>query len=308
MSSLTPQLQQHCQQCDPEERKDIVAYCCYMAAADKRLQKSEVATVQEIAGQLNVDQAEVSRLARRVREGRQRVRVPRSDTGRKLMIELAVQLAAADAHLDARERVAIDRLATHLKIPPEQVQTALDAAMQTKQPRAIPPVPSPPQSPATEPRSATVAEALSPSNQVPSNQLPSPQTPEPQGFFARLFDSLTANIQVVDLEAKLYPQPFQPGMRKLGELEYTLTRGGNAELEIELKDLTRYLELPAGESLTVVVDGNLISEIHIYAGGSEQTLHGDTNSNPPFPTFSAGQTAEILHLGKTILAGEFKND
>lgn len=275
---LTPAIIDYCQRCTDDEGRSIVAYCCHLSLVDQSVQRMEVDFVRAIADQLQISPAETAQMARKARRRRLKIKMPKSQAARKLLFHLALRMAVADQQIDARERSAIDRLAGQLRISSNAVESELQKLRGTTQ------VTPPPVTRAVE----TTAEASKRS------------VAKPKGFFSSLFDSLAREWVVEDLEADLFQRQDAGATEKKGEVEYTLTRDGDVELEIELNQI----DLPANETVSVIVAGRHVCDIVIPVGRVDETIRAKEGEG--IPQVAIGDSAAIQHRGKTLLAGVFE--
>ena len=82
------------------------------------------------------------------------------------------------------------------------------------------------------------------------------------------------------------------------------TRFGDGVQELEVK--AKGLDLPDGERVELVVDGEVLLEIEVERGRAK--VEFDTDSGRHVPEVSAGQTVQIRHGGETLLEGDFYLD
>jgi len=102
-------------------------------------------------------------------------------------------------------------------------------------------------------------------------------------------------------EARLSPPAGGPGDAR-GKIERTRFGDGVEELEVKAKGL----ELPDGETVELVVDGEVLLEIEVERGKAKTEF--DTDSGRAVPVVSADQAVRIRHDGRTLLAGSFYLD
>lgn len=130
------------------------------------------------------------------------------------------------------------------------------------------------------------------------------QEQQPKGLFARIVHAIQGGMIVEELEADLYLKGGDVNTsRKMGELEYTRHKNGNAELEI---DISYRMKFEDGEELTVLVHGIEVCRIPARTRDTEVTLR--TKQGHEIPPIHPGDPAQIMHLGQVILEGVFRID
>ena len=277
---LSQKLKQYSAQCSPSDHRTVLAYCCHLTFADRQLRKREVDFVRALTDEFGVDPQLPAALARKARRGRLKIMMPKSQAARLLLFHVALESASIDGELDARERNAIDKLAGLLQVPNAVVDAEL-AKLTTNE------------------QDATAGNAPPAAKPVVAK----PETPaEPKGFFAQIVDFLTSGVVVADLEAKLYPAGETPLPRRCGEIEFTRTKGGRAELEVELKRLPPNTPAP----LSVFIDGQHVCVVTPVGDRIDQTF--TYASDQAVPSVAAGHIAEVRHQGQVLFHGEFHLD
>ena len=281
---LSPTIIKYCQRCSDDERKAIVAYCCYLSYADRSIRRWEVDIVRAIADEMGITPEATAKMARKVRKNRLKIKKPKSRSARKLLFHLALRLAVADNRLDSRERSAIDKLAEQLRISDEIVENELQRVQSTP--------------PADDPLS--ILKNVTAQSDQPEKDVQRPLAESPKRTLTSVVESLSRDWVEEDLEADLFPYPKQPDAHRKGEVEYSLTMNGNAELEIELDDI----DVPTNETLSLIIAGKPVSEIVVPSGRIEHRMRAQDND--PIPKVTRGDSAEIQHRGKAILTGTFE--
>jgi len=283
----------YCKRCSDDERSSIVAYCCHLTFSDKSVRRTEVEFVRAIAKQMGVSPKETGKMARKARRHRLKIRTPKSRSGRNLLFHLALRMAVADARADVRERMAIDRLASKLRISPDTV----DKEMQKLQKKT---------SPAPD---ATVRQPV-----ATSSDSPQPASTHGDGSAPSRLESLNRDLVAETLQADLFEQspveqsPVEQGsiqdggetLISKGEMEYTLTPDGDVELEIELDGI----DLPVDETLAVIIAGQHVCDLVIPMGPIEKTIRAKRHEF--IPEVALGNPVEVHYRQKPILGGVFR--
>ena len=108
---------------------------------------------------------------------------------------------------------------------------------------------------------------------------------------------------VEDYEAKLGPTNANE-YAKLGrgEVERELFGDGNIELEIKFNGTN----IPDGSLVTLIINGSRIEDFKVRRGSVYEKIN--SKSGATIPPVKAGDTAEIMFDGTSILAGTFYLD
>jgi hypothetical protein len=85
-----------------------------------------------------------------------------------------------------------------------------------------------------------------------------------------------------------------------GEAEFELYQSGNRELEVEIEDVN----LPAGTSLTAVIDGNTVGQIVLEADRRGR-LKLKTELGQAVPNVNAGSTVQVRNGNTILVSGVF---
>ena len=279
---LSPRIKSYCQQCTPGERRIALAYCSYLACADRQLRRMEIQFIRALAEEAGETEELLADYAKRARRGKLKIRMPKSQVARSLLFQVALAVVAVDGQIDPRERKAIDRLAKLLGLSSEIVDAELGEL--TNNVTAIP-------------TSKTV---------VPSKPGdPRPEIghePERQGFFEQIVEFFTSHVVIEDYEAKLYPVDKAIPTHKVGEVEFSRRKNGQVEIEVELKRL----EPPTATSLSVFLNEQHFRDVNPVGGRFDETFV--FNAGEPSPAISPGMTAEIRHGTNVLLRGQFVID
>ncbi len=258
---LTPTIIDYSTRCTQEEKSAIVAYCCHLAFSDKTIRRLEVEFVEAIAGQMQVGDRELRKMAGKARRRRLKIKTPASHAARSLLFHLAMRTAMADTQASDRERSALKHLADKLRISAEVVNQELNKIQQ----RCMLPSEKP-------------ASQLARSK----NKADKPAAPE-----VSVFESLSQNMVAETLRATLTCAEFSSAPRKPAELVYTLTSDGDTELEL----IGSGFRLPAGETFSVIIDGKQLCEIDSPLSQHTQPIKVKQQAIPQ--KFTAGDSVVI---------------
>ncbi len=271
-AALSPTIVKFAERCPAEDRRGVLAYCCYLTLKDRQLRSAEVDFVRALADALGADPELPAHLTGKARRGSLRVKMPASEAARSLLFQVAIEGASIDGQLDDREDNAIRTLAGQLGIASETVDAQL-AHLTLVEP-------------------AAALQETSPS-----------ESEQPQGFFAGLVKWFTDNLVIDDYEAKLYEPGALAGARKFGEVEFTRRKSGRVEFEVELK----HLSTPLPEVLTVHIAGRQVCEVRPTAARFEQRFDFD-EANNPLPEIVEGTEVQLHNAGEVMFRGEFQLD
>lgn len=106
-----------------------------------------------------------------------------------------------------------------------------------------------------------------------------------------------------DFEAKLIPtneNEFAKSGR--GEVERELYSDGNAELKLQFSGTN----IPDGSSVNLHINGNIVKDYKVNKGRVYEKIN--TKSGATVPTVKAGDEAEVIYNGQTVLSGTFYPD
>lgn len=127
MTTISNTIRERCVNFSRQERKTVLAYCCYVVFLDKSVRQAEVQTINQVAKDLEIEEQKVRKYVRKARRRRLKVRRPKSEAVCNLLLLLAIQLACADNVIDPRERDALRRLAKQLNVDPSIVDDKLNS-------------------------------------------------------------------------------------------------------------------------------------------------------------------------------------
>ena len=109
------------------------------------------------------------------------------------------------------------------------------------------------------------------------------------------------NVQVIDLEAKLFPTP-DCNFGGKGEVELEVFKAGHAKMEIDIK----HTVIPDGTPVDFVANGLVFATITPFRGyASERFSFDETQS---YPEFAEGDIVEMQVAGQTCYTGMFQRD
>lgn len=266
---LTPTIIKYCNRCTKNERSAIVAYCCHLAFSDKSLRRREVEFVEAIANQMEVPIHELRKMARKARRRRLKIKTPASSGARNLLFHLAMRTAISDTRTDAREQSALEHLAHQLRIPPEVAERELHK-LQDKFIR-------PPE--------------------TPSQPAPLECNARTENYATGIIESLTQNMVIETLIAKLTCPELSSAAQEVAELIYTITSKGEIELEFDGGGL----HLPACEKYSVFISDTHICELTSPLNQHTQPIKISRKNCPQ--QFTIGDSVVLRCKEITLLSG-----
>lgn len=116
------------EQCDGEEREEILFAAYYVAFADGRFWR-EKPLLDRICGELDVPGKTAHRLKNRAARRPTKLTLPDSQAARQLAYHYALAVAASDGKLTGRERQIAEMLGSHLELSEEEIAAELDASL-----------------------------------------------------------------------------------------------------------------------------------------------------------------------------------
>ena len=284
LSNLTPKIRELCAQCSPAEQRVALAECCDLAYTDRQLRRMEVRFVRTFADELGVKHDLVAEYARKARQGKLKIKLPASQSGRALLFYVALAAAAADGDIDFRERTAIDKLAGQLRLSPEMVDAELSVLV------------------AGGSQSTREAQLLGIDSSAGQPTKAPPEESTTTGFFGKLVIFFTDHLVIEEFEAKLYRVGASPGDRKSGEIEFCRKQSGRIEIEVELKRLP----VPTPATLAIFIDDQHFRDVAVPQNRFEQIFVYQPSETSP--AVCAATPADVRHEGVVILQGEFRVD
>lgn len=268
---LSPTILEYCERCTAEEGKAIVAYCCHLAFTDKSVRRLEIDFVEALAHQMQISSDEVAKMARKARRRRLKIKTPTSRPARNLLFHLAMRTAIADTQTDARERIALDRLAKQLRISPEIVERELQKLHRNCLP----------------PAETTSSAAVKSADQENKSSDKNPG----------VIESLTQDMVTENLRATLTSNKLASVPARTGELVYTMANDGSVELEL---DGTGF-DLPDADAFVVIIDGKQLCEIVSPLRQHTQPIKVKPQSGQQ--KFTTGDTVVIQYQDSPLLSG-----